>query len=185
MGKMIDLLNQTFGKLKVISHEGSHPKNQGNLWLCKCSCGTFKTYLTSTLRAGRAISCGCVRNERIGNFKRLPGDLTGKNRLIAIYRKSAKKRNLSFEITEKHFFILTKQKCHYCGVEPFNSTKTIAPRGKVPYIYNGIDRIRHDTGYTIENCVPCCRPCNLAKNIHSYDVFIQYLDRITKFRLSK
>lgn len=32
------------------------------------------------------------------------------------------------------------------------------------YEYNGVDRLDNALGYTRENCVPACRPCNAAKN---------------------
>lgn len=48
--------------------------------------------------------------------------------------------------------------------------------------YNGVDRKDNSIGYTIDNCVTACKLCNYAKKAMSYDNFIDWLDRITKFR---
>ena len=37
MSKFIDLIGQTFGRLKVIKFTGKNKRGQ-SLWLCKCSC---------------------------------------------------------------------------------------------------------------------------------------------------
>jgi 5-methylcytosine-specific restriction endonuclease McrA len=55
--------------------------------------------------------------------------------------------------------------CHYCG------NKIIGV---------GLDRIDSSIGYTIENCVPCCKDCNIMKNAKGYDEFIQKCKQIVK-----
>lgn len=45
-------------------------------------------------------------------------------------------------------------------------------------IYNGIDRQDNSIGYKTENCVPCCKFCNLAKSkftIKEFQEWINYL----------
>ena len=68
------------------------------------------------------------------------------------YRSSAKKRHLSFDLTLEDFEIFWNSQCSYCG-EDINGI--------------GIDRIDSNRGYTLENCVPCCAPCNYMKQSHS------------------
>lgn len=48
--------------------------------------------------------------------------------------------------------------------------------------YNGIDRIDDSIGYTIDNCVTCCRTCNWAKGNKDYSEFLFYIDRLIKNR---
>lgn len=51
-------LGRQFGDLKVIEY------NQAKV-LCKCSCGNEKEYLTSNLRKGKTLSCGCKLGDLI------------------------------------------------------------------------------------------------------------------------
>ena len=58
MGKMIDITNQRFGKLLVVSNAG---KKDGRryFWNCLCDCGKTITIEGSRLRSGNTKSCGC------------------------------------------------------------------------------------------------------------------------------
>ena len=54
----LNLVGATFGKLKVLSKDGSK-------WLCKCECGNITHQDSYNLTHGRALSCGCYRKERL------------------------------------------------------------------------------------------------------------------------
>lgn len=62
--RVIDLSGKTFGRLAVISRNGSDDRGQA-LWLCSCSCGSRKTIRGAEIRRGKAVSCGCLRMERL------------------------------------------------------------------------------------------------------------------------
>lgn len=66
--KWRDLAGQVFGRLTVLKWEGIVRK-QGR-WLCRCKCGTEKSIITSKLKSGTTQSCGCLRDEMIGNVNR-------------------------------------------------------------------------------------------------------------------
>lgn len=55
--KIIDLTGQKFGKITVISFQGS---NHGANWNCICSCGKSKVIRGSNLISGVTKSCGCI-----------------------------------------------------------------------------------------------------------------------------
>ena len=66
MGKALDLSNQTFGRLTVLSFshvKGNNRSNQRRIWNCICSCGQSKQASTNDLRSGRVKSCGCLHKE--------------------------------------------------------------------------------------------------------------------------
>lgn len=65
MGRFtIDLLGQVFGRLTVESYVGGQGRGRHAIWLCRCECGG-QTFVTShRLRSSRALSCGCLRDER-------------------------------------------------------------------------------------------------------------------------
>ena len=56
--KLIDLTGKRFGKLTVISRQGTN-KHKKVLWLCKCDCGKETLVCGSSLRSRLTLSCGC------------------------------------------------------------------------------------------------------------------------------
>lgn len=69
----IDLINQKFGRLTVVSRDDNH-KNGQTRWKCLCDCGSYKVIKGVYLRDGRTTSCGCLRTspvkigEKYGNL---------------------------------------------------------------------------------------------------------------------
>ena len=60
MSKFINLVNMTFGRLKVIEYKGS------SKWLCECSCTEHNQVIVYgyNLKNGNTNSCGCFQKER-------------------------------------------------------------------------------------------------------------------------
>ena len=50
------------------------------------------------------------------------------------------------------------------------------------YIYNGIDRVDSNIGYIFENCVPCCKLCNMAKKEYPVEEFKEWIAKLGKLR---
>lgn len=64
MPSKINLLNQTFGKLRVIE-ETNKRKNKSIIWKCQCSCGNIVEYSTKELRSDGIIQCPqCGHNRK-------------------------------------------------------------------------------------------------------------------------
>lgn len=164
-------------------------------WLMKCKCGNEKEVCLSNYKTGKSLSCGCYRRElwayEASQGKRYPGRLlpgeSAKNQLMLIYKRGAKKRNFSFELTKDQFLSLTSGNCHYCGSSPQLIINPAKYRGKGngAYVYNGIDRKDSNVGYVFENCVTACRACNYAKGRLTYNEFIEWLNNLIKFRNKK
>ena len=185
----IDKTGQKFGRLIVVgfSHyqlKTGKQKGRKLIWNCLCDCGSAKKVENSNLIAGSVQSCGCVAKERLkklheGNIK----DDIAFEYVLREYIRSAKDRGYEFSLTHKQFRSLTQQNCFYCGVEP----KQIKNKNgshifkRSNYIYNGVDRKDNNRGYTLENCVPCCRICNIAKAEMSIDVFLLWINRVYEF----
>lgn len=72
MYRKIDLAGQRIGRLLVIE-ETTKDKYSHTRWLCKCDCGNTTLFTTSDLCRGKVKSCGCYRNERIGESNRTHG----------------------------------------------------------------------------------------------------------------
>ena len=186
MGNTIDIMGKKFGRLTVIKREYPN-RNRTAMWLCKCDCGKKKIIRGSALRNGQTKSCGCLRKEisskkmkdnPIGKIgaRRLIQGLSSFRETIASYRRRAKIRGLDFELTQEQFEKLTQKDCYYCGVKPNQKKKNSCNNGD--YIYNGIDRVDNTKGYTIDNVVPCCGFCNMAKRNHTEQEFKDWVKKI-------
>jgi hypothetical protein len=63
-------------------------------------------------------------------------------------RKMAKVRNLEFNLSLAEYLeLITLDQCSYC-------------RGPLPILGHGLDRVDNSKGYTKDNVVACCGPCN-------------------------
>jgi len=154
--KVINMVGKKFGRLNVIKRAGNDKWNNAS-WFCKCKCGKEKIISGTNLRRGYVKSCGCWNKERL----RLKPKLASMRYKIAEYKKSAKERGYKYKLTEEQFANITQQDCYYCGAKPNNASKYSENNGI--YIYNGIDRVDNNGGYTVDNVVSCCTRCNYAK----------------------
>ena len=129
-------------------------------------------------------------NKRQYNFKKgmepynkkAPG-ISARNHLFRLYRCTAERRGLPFEISIDYFSFLTQQNCFYCGAEPNQICRKTD--GYSQYKYNGIDRKDNTKGYVFGNVVPCCKICNRAKNKMGYEDFMEWKSKITQFTLAQ
>jgi hypothetical protein len=80
------------------------------------------------------------------------------------YKSGASVRGINFKMTEAQFAMFWKLPCDYCGDE-------------IRFI--GLDRVDNNRGYEIDNVVPCCRRCNIAKQGMSRAVFFDMCRTIT------
>ncbi len=63
--KTVDLVGQKFGRLTVLKQAiYSEGIRKGKIyWLCRCDCGKTISVLSSCLKRGGTLSCGCYRRE--------------------------------------------------------------------------------------------------------------------------
>lgn len=85
------------------------------------------------------------------------------NGQINQYIKSAKKRNLNWDLTQEDCKKYYNTNCTYCGEY---------------YKGLGIDRVDNNIGYDFENSVPCCFICNTMKRTLSKEEFILKIQKI-------
>lgn len=172
-------IGDRYARLLVISK--GYCKNKRTLFECQCDCGKKKYASSGALRNGRVKSCGCLRAENCYKSQKimhelhaLPSGRSAYNRLKRTYIKNAKERKLPFSLSDQEFKALTSAICHYCKEPP--KQKVYEKSGT--YVYNGIDRMDNEKGYTKENSVSCCKRCNRAKGAYSYSDFISWIRRI-------
>lgn len=172
--KYKSLIGERFGKLVVtkLSREEKRKRAQGSItiWFyeCRCDCGgaviLCRDALMYNIKRQRGTqSCGCVLSDR----RRKEG--TAFRRLFIDYQNGAKRRGVTWELTEEQFKTLTSSPCHYTGIMP--SSQSRAKSGEI-YWYNGVDRVDNTIGYLWSNCVPCCADINFMKTDLPYDKFV-------------
>ena len=70
MSKLIDLTGNKYGRLTVLHKDVERKTNSGSYWVCQCDCGKIKSIKSSSLRNGEIQSCGCLRNEKVAQYKK-------------------------------------------------------------------------------------------------------------------
>lgn len=174
----MELLNKTFGRLTISKIA---EKKSGHQYVdCQCSCGNTTHTRLDSLERGWTQSCGCLQKEKAsltGKKSKLPIGVSPANTLYCDYRKSAKKRGISFQLAKEMFLQLVKKPCFYCGDIP----QLVKKNQWIPedfFIYNGIDRINNKRGYSVNNCIPCCEFCNIAKSDWTQKAFFEKVKKI-------
>jgi hypothetical protein len=62
MAKVMDLINERFGRLVVVRREENSRAGKSR-WLCICDCGNEKVVVGGNLKHRGQQSCGCLRDE--------------------------------------------------------------------------------------------------------------------------
>lgn len=166
-----DLKGNTFGSWLVIERDGSHPVSRQARWKCQCICGTEASFYSFTLlreRSTKNLSCGCAGI----SWRKRPYESTY-NALVGI----SKTRNISINLTYAEFLLLTEQEvCFYCeGPVVWGQTQA----------YN-LDRKDNTKGYSKDNVVVCCKPCNFGKGArYTCDEWLCMMKALVNFRKGK
>jgi hypothetical protein len=69
---IVDLKGRVFGQVTVLRYSHTNA-NRRLYWLCRCACGKEWSTSGHALKAGKVISCGCLKAERIGALNRTHG----------------------------------------------------------------------------------------------------------------
>ena len=95
------------------------------------------------------------------------------------YRKAAERRSIDFNLTRIEVSEIISKNCVYCDAPPYERIVGLS-HYPVQVIANGIDRVDNLKGYVPNNCVSCCRTCNLMKNKSSLEEFKNQIKKIGK-----
>ena len=176
MTELIDETGNIHGKLAVV-RRAENTVFDNVQWLCRCKCGNEVVVRGSSLRRKQQTrSCGCLRSDNS-----LPNGDAAFNKLLYVYKRNAQNRGLEWQLISQQFRQLTSQSCHYCGIVP---KQVQFPEGDTGvYVYNGVDRVDNNKGYTPDNCVSCCGVCNYAKANRTALVFLAWASRIHSHNL--
>jgi hypothetical protein len=95
--------------------------------------------------------------------------------LIEIWRstqRNAYSRGLLFTLSESEYENLIIRPCYYCGF--YSLTR-----------FNGIDRINNNKGYILDNCISCCKMCNMIKYSQHPNEFLDKINIICDYTSNK
>jgi len=198
MGKRRDLTGERFGELRVVKPADNvvFRSSSQTAWLCDCSCGKSIVAATSWLRSGMKWSCGCKNFTRPHkNALSNPVDASWKG-LFYRTKNAARKRCIAWNLLFDEWFGLVQMPCTWCGIEPFERYNVaISKNGNSQrqhltdavlqgwIKYNGIDREDSTVGYLIQNCKPCCKWCNFAKNEMTEWQFKEWIRKVAEHAL--
>lgn len=110
----------------------------------------------------------------------LEDELTARNkRLYDELKRSAKDRNIYFDLSLKDFSSLIDHNCYYCDAKPSNTYRSRRSH-HLSIKYNGVDRTTNTKGYVADNVVTCCKTCNTAKSTMDEVDFIKWVSKVYK-----
>lgn len=167
--------NEVYGRWRVEGRvENSTRKVKARCLDCT---RVYVVDLYSLRRKDRAnIRCQSCSNKLISASNKLaPGMALVRHRLHE-YKKSARIRGYSWDISGEFFQDLIFGACHFCGTGP----STLVENSWDSIVVNGIDRLDNSIGYQAENVVTCCKDCNYAKRALTERQFIDLCERVTR-----
>ena len=178
-----DLTGQIFGRLTVIRFEriarSDETGPRGAKWLCRCECGKEKVVAASSLRKGKARSCGCARHPRGPEHSQFKWtgyeQITGRQWQKVL--NGAALRNLPVTITIQDAWeqwVRQSGKCNLTGVE-----LNLHAYGQAPYTAS-LDRINSNQGYVPGTIQWVHKDVNKMKWNFEQDEFIEWCRLIVK-----
>jgi hypothetical protein len=179
-----DLTGKNFGQIKILQHLGKD-NSKNNVYLAKCSCGKEIVGQGSDFKTSKIKSCGCGKfKSAVDNAKNNPFDAI-RNTIYLDYKIKAEHRGFLFSLTLDEFTKLTESQCNYCGISYSNLRPVRRKYSAMTYLYNGIDRVNNEKGYSFDNCVPCCRICNQAKHTLNSETFVKWVEKMYNYQKTK
>jgi len=173
-------------RLEIIK-EIYKPNSRGydiRFYTCKCICGTIKDIKAWDFNRN-IFSCGCLHKEICSNktpHNKLPIREAVINILYKNYYDRSNKKHIEFSLTKEDFKKLLFNNCYYCNCKPNQITKDKAKKQREDLLHNGIDRKNSNLGYTIDNCVSCCKTCNYGKRNLTEEDWFKYLNQLVNYR---
>ena len=146
MSRALDLAGKVFGKLTVLSRNGS-TKSGIALWTCRCECGTESIVYSSKLKNGYTKSCGCLKG--------MQGETHGESgsNLTAEYRTWASIKRRCYNAEREEYLRYGAIGISVCERWLDNYDNFLSDMGRRPSDDHSIERVNNGEGYSPSNCI--------------------------------
>lgn len=175
MGKFKDLTGMKFNSWTVLKK--AEVKYSFAVWECICDCGNKGSITSVNLTRGKSKSCINCGSRKRALERREP--LIGFAFKYFIKYNARHRRNglgVDVNLTPEDWYLIAKNNCFYCDTPP---TEFSPYKYKDESIFvNGLDRINSNLGYSVGNCVACCKDCNIAKSTLTQEQFFNKVKQI-------
>lgn len=191
-----DLVGRKFGISTVLEETFDKEKGMYNLkMLCRCG----KEFIALRRYKSYIKSCGCLVKQ---NYKNM-GHKNRRYSQTVVTRQYHNHKNGAYQmglvaLSKEDWAKIVYKPCHYCNkidkrdglranvTGQVKEDLSMTPEEREKYILsiNGIDRVDNLKGYTLDNCVPCCKNCNRMKANLTKEDFLQHISDIYKYKLS-
>jgi len=176
--KKQNLSGNVYGHLKVIVLD--HIKNGHQYWKCKCDCGTETVVKHSHLTGHTVRTCGCSHLVLQDKHPHWKGYKEISGAYFSVVKRSAKKRNLPFDLTIEEMWSIFEKQNRRCAL-----TGELLEFNKCLRSTNGtasLDRIDSSKGYTIGNVQWVHKFINTMKQDLTEKEFARYCQMVVDFR---
>lgn len=153
MGRPLkSLIGQRFGRLEPIQYLGR--KSHSSHWLCRCDCGSETKALSSSLKTGQILSCGCYRRERMSKltFKHGERGADLRSEITDEYRCWSRMLDRCDRPTEPTYKWYGGKGVTVCQRWRDNFGDFLADVGRKPTKRHSLDRIDSSGNYEPGNC---------------------------------
>lgn len=147
MRQVIDLTNQRFGRLVVIS-EASKINKKRRRWLCRCDCGNTSVAHQCDLRSGKHLSCGCYQKERASETCPRKSHMMCNTPEYAAWQNMRSRCSPTWPFRRDYF----DRGISVCERWENSFLDFLADMGKRPAEGMSLDRINNDGKYEPSNC---------------------------------
>lgn len=150
------------------------------MWTCMCKCGSITQRTTTDLITNQGIrkctACGYMARPQ---STRRQSDIERLYNLSIVNRCKNSKGRIKNLLSLEEFERLIKGNCFYCGQPPdevtLSKNKVVQ---NIRIVKNGIDRIDPTKHYSPDNCVSCCKYCNIVKSDLTQEQFFVKINKI-------
>jgi len=182
MGRAIanprDIVGAKFGTRTVTGYLGQRPDSRDRKWhwysaICECGCESEAT--RQTLK--KSQKCRLCAHKGPRPHKRIRPYEAAYNGFLV----SRSRHDVLMSYEQYAEIAKAKPSCHYCGASLVWTEHRLA--GRATGAGHNLDRVDPDGPYSVENCVPCCRPCNIGKNrVFAYDEWVVMAAALVEYR---
>ena len=179
-------VGRTYNNRKIIAFDRieqktTHPKRNKYYFTVEClNCGDA---VCIELYGIKKNTCLCMSHRDNANFSVEKTHKALRKQIFNSYKNRAKYKNWKFDLSEQEFYKLMDSRCFYCNTKPINELYNWSRKTHLKY--NGVDRLDSHNGYTKNNTVTCCGPCNRAKNDSTLEEFFIMCTKVVQNLMAK